>query len=164
MIRLGFLLLSAWHKRALTPLDESVLSLRVLPTDIDIYGRMHSSRYLSIMILGRLDLSVRMGLLALMWKQRWITRVVAVNIRYLQPLKLLQRYELSTRLLCWDNQWWYLEQRFQYHHKTVAISQLKIRVEGRTNNIAPGYLLELLGYDPASPTMPATIQYWARVN
>lgn len=162
--RLPFILLQARRGEPLTPLDESVLQFRVLPTDINLGGRMHTGVYLGIMELGCVDLMMRIGFLGLAWKQRWLPQMIAVNMRYLASLKFLQRYELSTRLLCWDNRWIYLEQRFRHQNRTVAVGQIKAAVCGRRGTIAPGYILELLGYDPSSPSMPTVIQHWTRVT
>lgn len=160
--RLLIVLWRAWRGYTLTPRDKSLMQLRVLPTDLNLQGQMHSSRYLSVMELGYTDLILRIGLLKLMWKQKWTARIVAVNIRYLRPLKVLQRYELATYLLCWDNQWLYLEQRFFYNKKLVAIGQVKAMVWGRSHSIAPGYCLELLGHDSLSPLMPSAIRHWSK--
>lgn len=162
--RLPLVLLRARRRESLTPLDESVLQFRVLPTDLNLGGRMHTGRYLGIMELGCVDLMARIGFLELTWKQRWLPQMIAVNMRYLSSLEFLQRYELTTRLLCWDNRWVYLEQRFRYKNKTVAVGQIKAAIYGRSGTIAPGYILELLGYDPSSPMMPTVIQHWMRVT
>jgi acyl-CoA thioesterase FadM len=157
-------LLHAWRGNALTPRDKSVLSLRVLPTDFNLQGQMHSSRYLSVMELGCADLIARMGLLKLMWRQKWTARIIAVNMRYFRPLKIFQHYELVTYLLCWDNQWLYLEQRFFCNKKIVAIGQVKVMIWGHHHSIAPGYFLELLGHDSLSPLMPTAIRHWSKVT
>lgn len=166
--RLLWILLRSWWQSSLTPIDESVLKLRVWPTDLDLERQMHLRAYLSAMEWGRLDLMARLGLLALLWKQRWHPQIVAVNMRYLYPLKAFQRYELSTRLVCWDNQGIYIEQRFQCNKKTIAVGQVKAIIMGRSSTIAPGYLLEILGYDSSSPTMPveiqSAIQCWTKVH
>jgi len=167
-MRLYFRLLTtsiqARYKELLTPLDESNMDLRVIPTDIDCHGRMHSSRYLNLMELGWTDFTTRIGLSNLIRNRRWKTRIIAVNMNYLCPLRLLQRYTLSTKLLYWDNRYLYLEQRFQVGKTTVAVGQVKTMICGRHDSIAPGYILELLGYDPASPKMPTAIQHWIQVN
>jgi len=162
--RLLLVLWRAWRGLTLTPREKSVLQLRVLPTDLNLQGKMHSSRYLSVMELGYTDLITRIGLLELMWKQKWTARIVAVNMRYFRPLKMMQRYELVTYFLCWDNQWLYLEQRFFCDKKIVAIGQIKAAVWGHHHSIAPGYFLELLGHDSLSPIMPTTIRHWSKVT
>jgi acyl-CoA thioesterase FadM len=167
-MRLYFRLLTtgiqARYKELLTPLDESTMELRVIPTDVDCIGQMHPSRYLNLMELGWTDFTTRIGLSNLTQRCHWKTRTVAVNMNYHCPLRLLQRYTLSTRLLYWDNQFLYLEQRFQVGKHTVAVGQIKTMIYGRHDSIAPGYVLELLGYDPASPKMPAEIQHWIQVH
>ncbi|EIJ44326.1 hypothetical protein BegalDRAFT_3516 [Beggiatoa alba B18LD] len=157
-------LLKTWRGESLTPLDESVLQFHVLPTDISWRSHMLNSRYMNVMELGYTDLASRMGLHTLIRRQRWQFKIVAVNLQYFHPLKFLQRYELSTRLLCWDNQCLYLEQCFRQNRKTVALGRVKVIIRGRRDSIAPGYLLELLGYDPASPIFPTTIQQWLKTT
>lgn len=52
---LWLLLLSPWHRR-LHVLDEFVLSLTVLPNDVDV-SKMTDDRYLAIADLGRVGLA-----------------------------------------------------------------------------------------------------------
>jgi acyl-CoA thioesterase FadM len=63
LLRLLATLIGARRRSPLGPLDESVMTLRVLPTDVDANLHMNNGRYLSIMDLGRFDLTVRNGLL-----------------------------------------------------------------------------------------------------
>jgi acyl-CoA thioesterase FadM len=120
LVRLIGIVLGALFGRRLQPLDESQLTLRVWPTDLDPNLHMNNGRYLTIMDLGRIDLMVRIGLAREARRRRWMPVVAAVQIRYRRSLAPFERYTLSTRLLGWNGRWFYLEQRFLRGDGSVA--------------------------------------------
>ena len=60
-LRLLRVVLTARRRGALGPLAESVLSFRVMPSDLDVNLHMNNGRYLSFMDLGRLHLVAQVG-------------------------------------------------------------------------------------------------------
>ncbi len=60
-LRLLWLILASLWRAPLSVYDESVLTLRVLPNDIDLF-KITDDRYFALMDLGRMDLAVRGGL------------------------------------------------------------------------------------------------------
>lgn len=148
--------LRARRQPPLDVLDESLLPLRVLPNDLDINLHINNGRYLSLMDLGRIDLMTRTGLTALIIRNRWTPLVGAAALRFIRPLSLFARYTLNTRILAWDEKWFYLEQRFLYRGEAVAIAHVKGLIRGRQGNIAPHTLLTALGLERYSPPLPET--------
>jgi acyl-CoA thioesterase FadM len=96
----------------MNPLDTSTLRFRVWPLDLDANIHMNNGRYLSIMDLGRLDLMVRVGLIKTVLKKKWMPVLSAATIRYRIALNPFQKFTLQTRILWWDEKWFYMEQRF----------------------------------------------------
>lgn len=66
-LRLLLLVLSSFWKKPLGILDESVITLTVLPNDIDIL-KISDDRYFALMDMGRMDIVFRTGLLKSMFK------------------------------------------------------------------------------------------------
>ena len=95
-LRLLWLILASLWRKPLEILDESILSLRVLPNDIDI-SKITNDRYLALTDLGRIDLAVRNGLLQTMFKRRWAPLTYVVMIRFRHPLVVFQKYQLRTQ-------------------------------------------------------------------
>src|SRR5512144_2767189 len=111
-LRLLWLILASLWRKPLNVLDEAVLSLRVLPNDIDI-RKISDDRFIALMDLGRMDIIVRLGLIGSMFRRRWVPLVTFVAIRFRSPLKAFQKYELRTRIIYWDDDTFYLRQRFE---------------------------------------------------
>jgi hypothetical protein len=70
-LRLIWLIISSIWRKAMDLTDESVLSLRVYPNDVDV-TRITNDRYIALMDLGRMDIAFRVGLLRPMWKGKWV--------------------------------------------------------------------------------------------
>jgi acyl-CoA thioesterase FadM len=157
LFRLLAIVLRARHYRAngFDPLGTAVLTFRVLPTDLDFNLHMNNARYLSLMDLGRVDLLNRLGLLRLAFRGHWFPVLGAASIRYHRPLKLWQRVSLSTRILGWDEKWFYLEQRFEREGKPVATAVVKALVRGPSGSIPTDQVLSAVGERRASPALGA---------
>lgn len=150
-LRLLFLLLKPGIRKKPELLQPAILHLRVLPNDLDFNLHMNNGRYLSIMDLGRIELIKQRGLIKHMIKQRWTPIVGQAKITYYRSLDPFQRYELSTRLVCWDDKWAYFEQTFTSKNKTVAIAHIKGLLRSSLGTLNPNEIIKLLGYDDQSP-------------
>ena len=159
-LRLSALGLSAARRPRLSLMDESVLKLRVWPTDIDVYGHMNNGRYLTVMDLGRTDLALRTGLFRLWMERRWKPLLGSATIRYRRSLTPLRRYQLHTRLLCWDDKWFFFEQRFRRHGELHAVAMAKGLVRGSQGNVPPQELFSTLGGPAESPPLTETVHSW----
>jgi acyl-CoA thioesterase FadM len=143
------------------------LRLRVWVNDLDTNFHLNNGRYLTLMDLGRFDLILRSGLWRLMIKHKSVPILSAATIRYRLPLDPLQPFDLETRILCWDEKWVYLEQRFNHiTGKTKgAVAAIALvrgsfldRQLGKT--IPTSVLLADLGITELSPPMPDTVATW----
>jgi acyl-CoA thioesterase FadM len=128
---------------------------------------MNNGRYLTIMDLGRLDLVIRTGLMNLMVKRSCVPVLAAATIRYRLPLAPFQAYTLETQVMCWDNKWVYMEQRFVIRKgakagAVAAVALLKGNFWDRrkSETVPTGTLLTLLGIGELSPPMPDHIARW----
>ncbi|MDH5391552.1 MAG: thioesterase family protein [Gammaproteobacteria bacterium] len=143
-IRLLLILLKSRLRPAMQPLDISVITLRVLLTDLDLNRHMNNGRFLTIMDLGRMDLLKRTGTLKLAIKNKWMPIVGTATIDFQRPLKLWQKYELHSRIYSWDDKWIYLEQTFISNDKLIAKARIKGLLRGKNGNIAPQSLMEAI--------------------
>ncbi len=160
-LRLLTVVLAAQRGPRLALLGESSISLRVMPTDLDLNGHMNNGRYLTLMDLGRLDFVVRTGLGRALWRRKWRPMVGSATIRFRRSLLPFQRYDLKTRVLCWDEKWVYMEQRFVVSGHTVAVGLVKGLFRGPAGNVPPSEMAEAVSQpDVVSPPMPASIRTW----
>jgi acyl-CoA thioesterase FadM len=148
-------------------LDPSVVRFRVLPNDLDFNGHMNNGRYLTIMDLGRFDLIMRNGMMKFMLQHKGVPILGAAKIRYRLPLMPFQKFDLETRIICWDERWAFMEQRFIIvdGSKKGAVAAIAI-VKGsfydkrRKALMPPSEPLVHLGWNQPSPVMPLHIQKW----
>ena len=151
-------------RQALRPLpgigtfDADVLKLRVWPSDIDFNLHLNNARYLSAMDYARVHLLARGGVLKPILKERLVPIVGAVWMTYRRSLPLWARYELATRLVCWDNRWFYMEQTFTGEKGLVAVGWVKGALTDRNGTITPQRIMDLVEPGIVSPELPEALQ------
>lgn len=159
--RLLWLSLMARFRPQLGALDESVLRMRVWPFDLDLNRHMNNGRFLTLMDLGRIDLMLRSGLGRVVVRERWMPVIASSMVRWRRSLLPFQRFELRSRMLWWDDKWFYVEQRFVREGRTVAIGLVKGVIRRRGGHVAPAEVFaQVLGHEPKAPPVPAAIADW----
>lgn len=165
ILRLLYVVLGTLRGPRLGPLDESVVWLRVLPTDLDLNRHLNNGRYLTLMDLGRVDLLARLGVVREMRRRGWGGAVASLTIRYRRPLNLWDRFGLHTRLLCWDDRWFYMEQRFTRRGETAAAAIVKARFVARDGRrLPPGEVVAATRHRMDSPPMPDGVREWVEAE
>lgn len=156
--------LTLWLRPPLEPLGTSVLVFRVWPNDLDVNVHMNNGRFLSVMDLGRFDLSFRTQLGRAMLRNRWTPLVGGVTIRYRRSLDPFERYELHTRLLGWDAKWFFLEQRFLKQGGDLAAEAVvRALFRGKDGNVPVAEVLRQMGYEGPALAVPDSVRRWAEV-
>jgi acyl-CoA thioesterase FadM len=151
------------HIRPLPPLgllDEDRLSMRVWPNDIDFNLHLNNARYLSMMDFGRMHLLARTRILDHVIRSRWTPLVGAVWMTYRRSLPLFARFTLSSRTVCWDERWFYMEQTFTGTEGLAAVGWVKGLLRGRGGILEPQKILDAVSSGVVSPPMPEAIAAW----
>jgi len=154
------LLLGRW-RTPVPPLGPCVTPFRVLPNDLDVLGHMTNGRYFSILDLARVDLMLRSGLLPKLRKNGWYPVVSLETLRFHRSLELWQRYEVVTRVICWDDKHVFIEQSFVRDGVQVAFGMVRARMLKRGGTVAVPDLLALAGVELASPPAPQWVAQWS---
>jgi len=160
IFRLITIIIQSFFRRRLHPLSESVVHFRVLPNDLDLNMHMNNGRYLAIMDLGRIDLLLRADLLSTLVKQRWQPLAGAVNIRFRQSLLPFVKYRLHTKIVAWDEKWFYIEQRFERKNRLIANAHVKALFRSPQGNVSPDEVLGLLKVNIDPPKIPERVRKW----
>ncbi|MBI4971671.1 MAG: thioesterase family protein [Candidatus Omnitrophica bacterium] len=160
IFRMFYILISSIFRKRLGPLEDSVIKLRVLPNDLDIQGHMNNGRFLTLMDLGRIDLMVRTGFWRTARAHRWIPLVGTAMISFKRPLNLFQCYELHSRIVCWDDKWCYIEQKFVRKGRIITYAWMRGLFRGPSGNVASKDVLLKAGYHLKSPPMPRALKLW----
>lgn len=167
-----------WHLKVVSPKgaplgfgEVGVTRFRVWPTDLDMLGHMNNGKYLSIMDVARFDLIKRNGTWDLFARERWYPVVVAQTITYRKSLNPWKRFAIESRILGFDDQAVYLEQRFtrpaggqsenpgspEIYARAVVRARI-LRREGGVVQI--GELLEKTGANIDELRLPDEIRAW----
>jgi acyl-CoA thioesterase FadM len=141
-------------------LGEDRLTMRVLPNDIDINLHLNNARYLSQMDYARTHLLARTGLLEHIVRSRWQPLVGAVWITYRRSLPLFAKFEIASRLICWDDRWFYLEQTFTGRKGLCAVGWVKGVLRDSNGNVDPQLVIDEVAPGLPSPPMPEAFTTW----
>ena len=115
----------------------------VLPSDIDHHMHMNNSKYLREMDFGRIKLYFESGMLETARRLGAATLVAAISIRYRRSLQLWERFSLSTKVLHWSSDAFYLEQRFiNKDGFTCAIAMVKMIAKGKSGRMPPDEIIQ----------------------
>lgn len=146
--------------------DVSRSRFRVWPTDLDLLRHMNNGKYLSIMDVARFDLIQRNGVMELFRHEGWYPVVVGQTISYRKSLNPWQRFWIESRILGFDEQAVYLEQRFMRpgrgrRPEVYARAYVRARILRRSGGVVPvAEILEKSGADPRELGVPQDVLDW----
>lgn len=155
--RLIWVIATAWRRSPLTMLDQSRLTLRVWPNDLDTNIHMNNGRYLTLMDLGRVDLIIRSGLWRVIRDNRWAPVIGSAKMSYRRPLDPFQRFDIVTQVLGWDDKWVYIEQRFMVGEAMHARGVVKTLFLRGREKVPTSELAAAIGHDGPSPEIEADL-------
>ncbi|RWK04852.1 thioesterase family protein [Mesorhizobium sp.] len=81
---------------------ESRLAFRCLPTDIDFNSHLNNARYMMLADLGRIDIFLRAGLIALARKNGWAPMIGGLQVAYVREIRLWRRFEVVSSIETWE--------------------------------------------------------------
>ena len=160
LVRISKIALRRKKRGPLGLLDESVVRFRVWPNDIDVNLHLNNGRYLTIMDLGRFDLVGRNGMFEVALANRWTPLVGTAILHYFRPIQPFASYDLRTRLVCWDDKWFWVNHRFELEGQLMATGAIRGLFRGRDGNVPPRRLLEMSGLPVDSPPPPDWVERW----
>jgi len=164
LLRFLRVVLTARGRGAVGPLDECVLTFRVMPADLDINLHMNNGRYLQVMDLGRFDYIIRVGLFGETRRRRWMPLVGSETIRFRRSLAPFRTFQLHTRLVHWDDKWFFFEQRFTARGQLIAAAIVKGLLRGPRGNVAPSEVLAAAGHSLGPPPPLPGIEAWTEAD
>jgi acyl-CoA thioesterase FadM len=152
--RIVLVLVKNLLRRRRDVLDESLLRLRVWPTDMDLNFHLNDGRYLSLSGVARVDLMLRSGLLRRAIKRGWYPVVGAATIRYRREIKWMEKFTLRSRIVGWDEKWVYFEHRFEKNGELAAIAYARGVLRNREGAVPTSDVMALVGHSEPSPPLP----------
>ncbi|GHC66500.1 thioesterase family protein [Limoniibacter endophyticus] len=101
--RIARMVLTAQSRGAYRIGEESRLSFRCLPTDIDLNRHLNNARYLMLADLGRIDLFLRMGFLKAARQRNWAPMLGGQQTVFVREIKLWKPFDLYSSVETWDD-------------------------------------------------------------
>lgn len=141
-------------------LDKSQLHFRCLPTDCDLNMHMTNSRYLSFMDLGRLYFARQTGVMRLFFKKNWGGVISGLELTFIRPINPMQKFILITRILAWDEKYFYFEQKFISKNTLCATALVRGVFLHYGNKVPVGKIQEIIGDNSPTPEFPTMIKHW----
>ena len=83
--------------------DESRLTFRCLPTDIDSNLHLNNARYMMLADVGRIDIFARAGLIGLARKNGWAPMMGGLQSVYAREIKLWRKFEVVSTVETWED-------------------------------------------------------------
>ncbi len=156
------MLLLTWKSRSrLDFFEEGLTPFRVLPLDLDTNRHMNNGVYFSIMDLARIDLVFRNGLSAIMKKNQWYPVVASQTIRYRRSLSPFEKFFVKTKLLGWDDRFFYIQQSFESSKGIAALAVVKGRfLKKEGGGVSPAEAVQAANINPISPLLPDWVESW----
>ncbi len=151
------------HLRPRTPLTlegESILSLRVMPWDADVYPEMNNGRHLTLMDLGRIDFAHRAGLISMAKREGWTFVVGGASVRFRRRLRPGRRFRLRTRLLGHDRHWFYFHQTTESRGQLCSGALVRAGLCTREGMVPADRVLQAVGVEDWQATLPDWVRDW----
>lgn len=159
-------LMTEWlrHRhRRLGLFDTHVTRLTCLPWDLDPWMELNNGRTLTLFDLGRMPLSLRIGMIAALRANGWGMTAAGTHCRYRRRVRLFHRVELHSRLIGWDARFLYVEQAMW--RRGEALNHILVRLaatEGARGILPPERLIAAMGHPGLpSPPLPDWVTAWA---
>ena len=144
--------------------EESVLRMRVLLGDTDIYPELNNGRHLTLMDIGRLDLAQRTGLLRIVHRQKWGFAVAGASVRFRSRLKAFKRFRLHTRIVAIDDRWIYFHQNTIQNGNIHSSALVRAGITSKQGLIPVKKVLEAMGVPDWDPGMPKWVAAWSEAE
>jgi acyl-CoA thioesterase FadM len=166
LFRFLWTLLKARFRSRIGPLDPSVVRFTVLPHDCDLNIHLNAGRFLSFMDISRIELLARMRVFQRVIKRGWRPVVGGAVIRYRRSVQPFERFSVQSRVVGWDEKWFYIEHILNRADGSMAaIAYARTLLRKKDGTVQPRELIELMGLgDTRSPVLPAFVEEWRRAE
>lgn len=160
---------SIWRARKAPqsgPFDVYVSHHVCWPWDIDMWMELNNGRTLTLYDLGRIPLAQVNGLLDVVRRKRWGLTMAGVVVRYRRRIRAFERFEMRSRLLCWDERFFYLEQSMWKRNGDCANHAVyRAAVTDRNGIVASDIVAKAMNRpDLVSPEMPEWVALWLQAE
>ncbi len=129
---------------------EDSIKLMVLPQDIDPFMELNNGRYVTLLDLGRFGYSVNVNIKKFLKENQWSMTITGTYNNYRHRLRLFERFQLKTRLMGYDEKWFYFFQKAVKNNKTYMASVVRFSFTCKNGIVFPKQVIKVMGeeYNP----------------
>lgn len=131
------------------------------PHDIDIWLELNNGRTLTLYDVGRIVLFRRLGIVGTMRAQGWGGTVAGVSVMYRRRIRVFDRFEMRTRLIGWDERFFYFEQAMWRGETCTSHVLLRAAITDRNGLVRTDRVASAAGIATPSPPLPDWVCAWA---
>ncbi|WP_416369178.1 acyl-CoA thioesterase [Tritonibacter mobilis] len=151
----------ASRQTRLGPLDTHVSRHHCWPWDLDIWLELNNGRTLTLYDLGRTMLTLRTGLAGVLKREGWAVAVAGASVRYRRRIKAMERFEMKSRAIGWDDRFIYVEQgMWKANGECANHALLRTVVTDKNGIVPPKRVIKAWGQDIQSPDLPEWVKAW----
>lgn len=130
---------------------------------MDVLLHMNNGKYLSIMDLGRIDMTLRSGFYQKFSKKGWYPVIAEQTIQYLRSIEAFQKFDIVTQIIGGDEKGILLSQNFECDGKLMARAVVRARFLKKTGGkVTTDELLSIAGGDIRLPKEPDWVTSWSQ--
>jgi len=165
IVRFVWTMLVSRFRTRLGAFDTSVVTFTVMPWDCDLNIHLNSGRYVSFMDIARIEFLGRMRIFMKIIRRGWRPVMGGCVIRYRRSLLPFQRFDIRTRVLGWDDKWYYIEHVIEHDGLLSAVGVMRLLIKSKTGNVAPSEINKLTKEgDIPSPDLPEFVLRWRELE
>lgn len=142
--------------------EDSTITFRVWPNDLDLNGHLTNSRYFALMDAARYDMVIRSGTWAVWKANGWFPVVASQRIRFRRSLRPWVKYTIRTRTLGWDERNLYIGQVFERNGEVCAEATIRAAILSKSGRVAMTEIMEKSGWPGEPPELPERVRLWVR--
>ncbi|QYK01450.1 thioesterase family protein [Shewanella psychrotolerans] len=148
------------HCRKIDFLGTSRIDYRALPLDCDINFHLTNSRYPAFMDLARTYMLAEMGLLKRFLKLKWMPIVNAAEFTYIRDIKPLHKFQIESKVVGWDEKYFYVEQRFVSDGTLRCIVHVRGVFVSNRKQVPITEMIKEAGFEGETPVLPPEVAKW----
>lgn len=126
------------------------INLMVLPNDIDPFMELNNGRYVTLLDLGRFAFGGRIKMGKFLKENNWSLTIVGTYNEYRFRLKLFRKFQLKSKIIGYDEKWFYFFQKAERKGKTHMASVVKFAFTNKRGLVLPNEVIPKmnLNYNP----------------
>jgi len=147
----------------LGPFDTHISNHICWPWDLDMWMELNNGRTLTLFDLGRMGHGVRVGLFPMMKRERWMITIAGASVRYRKRTRAFSRFEMHTRMIGWDDKFFYIEQSTWRHGDCIANILLRAAITDRSGLVRAHQVAKAMDLEK-SPSLPEWVTAWSNAD